>query len=50
MILLLIAAVVAQAASTATPTPPSTSTEPPGLSPERLARIQAALQQQKLDG
>ena len=51
---LLIAAAVAQTTtipttpSTPTPTSPSTPTE--GLSQDRLARIQSALQQQKLDG
>jgi len=52
MILLLAAALVAQAGATAPPAPPAAtaSRESPGLSPEQLARIQAALQQQKLDG
>jgi len=57
MIQLLIAAAVAQASTptpNATPTSNPTATPNPtateGLSPERLARIQSTLQQQKLDG
>jgi len=56
MIALLVAALLAQAPSTSTPNPPSPasspspSAEPAGLSPSQLARIQSALQQQKLDG
>jgi len=56
MIALLLAALLAQAPSTSTPNPPSPasspspSAEPAGLSPSQLARIQSALQQQKLDG
>jgi Xaa-Pro aminopeptidase len=59
---LLLAAILAQATAPSTSTPPSSSSStststspsassgPAGLSPERLARIQSALQQQKLDG
>ena len=50
MIPLLLAAVVAQATSTANPASAPAAAGPAGLSAEQLARIQAALQQQKLDG
>ena len=48
MIAVLLAVLVAQAPAPAATPPPSA--EPRGLLPEQLARIQAALQQQKLDG
>jgi len=54
---LFVAAMIAQATTTPTATPIPTATPPAsapaapaGLAPEQLARIQAALQQQKLDG
>ena len=50
MIPLLLAAVVAQATSTVNPASAPAAAGPAGLSAEQLARIQAALQQQKLDG
>jgi Xaa-Pro dipeptidase len=57
MISLLAAALLAQAGAAAPPSsapqsaaPPPASRESPGLLPEQLGRIQAALQQQKLDG
>src|SRR6266852_6066906 len=48
---LFVAALIAQATSNPTPNASSSpGAAPTGLSPEQLARIQAALQQQKLDG